>query len=108
MGTFEVQGIVAVADGMPYVQFFVSNDEEQEAKFQVSPQEAREMAQNIQEAATNAIYEAALIAWAKDRDPDTGEAMAAHLIGAIREFRADKWGLPSMPEDWNDKGKTDD
>jgi hypothetical protein len=103
MGKFEVQGIVSSENDLPWVQFFISNDEGGEAKFQVSPQEARDMAQNIQEAAANAIYEAALVAWAKDRDPERGQAMAAHLIGSVREFRADKWGMPSMPEDWNTK-----
>jgi hypothetical protein len=53
-----------------------------------------------QEAATNAIYEAALLSWAKERDPASGEAMAAMMIGAVRKHRMDKWGCLSKPEDW--------
>lgn len=104
MGKFEVQGIVALKDGLPYVQFFVSGDEEDtKVMFQVSPQDARDMANNIHEAATNAIYEAALLGWAMDKDPENGQAMAVHLISGVRQFRADKWGLPSSPEDWSNR-----
>jgi hypothetical protein len=100
MGAFEVQGIVSAASGEPIVQFFLELEGEQQARFQVSPMEARDLAQTINEAATNAIYEAALLAWAKERDPENGELMAIHLIDSVRRFRSDKWGLPGRPEDW--------
>src|SRR4051812_34614979 len=101
MAIFEVQGVVSADTGEPLVQLR-QVDEEGGMKFgfQLSPMDAREVAQNIQEAATNAIYEAALISWAKERDPQSGEAMGAMMIGGIRKHRADKWGLPSNPDDW--------
>jgi hypothetical protein len=108
MGVFEVQGIVAFESGMPMVQFRQLDEEGELALgFQIPPLEARELAQNINEAATNAIYEAALLSWAKERDPASGEAMAAMMIGAVRQHRMDKWGLPSKPEDWNNSGDPD-
>jgi len=98
MGRFEVQGIVSVQTGEPLVQLrqLDENDVEQYG-FQISPMEAREMAQHIQEAATNAVYDAALIAWAKEGD---NEAMGVMLVDIVRRFRADHWGLPDRPEDW--------
>lgn len=109
MGSFEVQGIVAFESGMPMVQFRqIGEDGELVVGFQIPPLEARELAQNIQEAATNAIYEAALLSWAKERDPSSGEAMGAMMINAVREHRADKWGLPSKPEDWSKPGDTNE
>lgn len=101
MGRFEVQGIVATADGLPYVQLRQLDDNDnEEAQFQVDPAQAREIAQNIQEAATNAIYDAAIISWAKEKDPANGEVMGVVLVDNIRKHRADKWGLPDRPEDW--------
>lgn len=101
MGRFEVQGVISSSTGEPLVQLRQLDDEDNEIiGFQVSPMDAREIAQNIVEAAANAIYEAALIAWVKDRDPDNGEVVGITLISAVREFRADKWGFPDRPEDW--------
>lgn len=101
MGRFEVQGIVAFSNGMPYVQLRQLDDNDvEESKIQVSPAEAREIAQNILEAATNAIYDAAVISWSKEYDPENGEVMGMALIDLIRKYRADKWGLPDRPEDW--------
>jgi hypothetical protein len=101
MGVFEVQGVVSSETGLPLVQFRQLDEEDKLVMgFQVDPVEARDLAQNIQEAATNAIYEAALLSWAKERDPNGGEAMGAMMIDAVRRHRADKWGLPSRPEDW--------
>jgi hypothetical protein len=98
VGRFEVQGVVSMKTGEPLVQFRQLDDNDvEESGFQVSPAEAREIAQNIQEAATNAVYDAALIAWAKERDD---EEMGVMLVDLIRRFRADKWGLPDRPEDW--------
>lgn len=101
MGRFEVQGIVSSQTGEPLVQLRqLDDDDNLEFGFQIPPGDAREIAQNIQEAAANAVYEAALIGWAKDRDPEQGEAMGAHMIDAVRRFRADRWGLPDQPKDW--------
>lgn len=100
MARLELQGIVAQADGLPYVQCRQLNDEgELESQFQFSPAEAREVAQNMIEASMNAVYDAALISWAKEAapgDPDMGPRM----VMLIRQFRSDKWGLPDQPEDW--------
>jgi hypothetical protein len=98
MGRLEVQGIVSVKTGEPLVQLRQLDDEDKEVVgFQVSPGEAREIAQNIQEAAANAVYDAALIAWAKEIDD---ENMGIMLVDLVRRFRADRWGLPDRPEDW--------
>jgi hypothetical protein len=98
VGRLEVQGIVSIKTGEPLVQLRqLDENDVEESGFQVSPAEAREIAQNIQEAATNAVYDAALIAWAKESD---NKDMGIMLVDLIRRFRADKWGLPDRPEDW--------
>lgn len=102
MGSFEVQGVVSSEDGMPYIQMRqVDAEENLKFGFQVSPMEAREIAQSILEAAANAIYEAALVSWAKERDPKDGEVMAIMMVDGIRKHRADRWGLPDKPSDWS-------
>lgn len=101
MGRFEVQGIVSSKTGEPLVQVRQLNDEgNEEYGFQVSPMEAREIAQNFVEAATNAVYDAALLSWAKEVFPDNEEA-GPYMVAMIRDFRADKWGLPDQPKDWS-------
>jgi hypothetical protein len=98
MGSFEVQGIVSAAAGEPLVQMRQLNDNgEVESSFSMPPMEAREVAQNIVEAAANAVCEAAIIAWAKEED---NENMGIMSIDVIRRYRSDKWGLPGNPEDW--------
>ena len=64
-GRLEVQGIVSVKDGMPRVQFRQIEDGEIKAEWQADVLEAREMAQQILEAAMNATYDAALVSWCK-------------------------------------------
>lgn len=103
MSRFEIQGIVAAANGNPFVQVRALDDnDEEEFKMQLEPADAREIAQNLQEAATNAIYEAAILAWAKEKDPEDGEVIGITIVDGIRQFRADKWGLPDRPDDWRD------
>jgi hypothetical protein len=98
MGRLEVQGIVSAQTGEPLVQLRqLSDNDEEEVRIQVSATDAREIAQNLQEAATNAIYDAALIAWGKETDDPT---MGVMLVDLVRRYRADKWGLPDRPEDW--------
>jgi hypothetical protein len=100
MGRFEVQGIVSMKTGQPLVQMRqVDDNGVEESRFQVSPIEAREIAQNILEATFNSVYDAALIAWAKEAFPED-EMMGAAMVDLIRKYRADKWGLPDRPEDW--------
>jgi hypothetical protein len=102
MGRFEVQGIVSAQTGEPLIQMRqLDNNDNLEFGFEIPPLEAREMAQMILEASINAVYDAALIAWAKESD---NEAMGVMLVNLIRSFRADRWGLPDRPEDWrNDR-----
>lgn len=101
MGRLEVQGIVSVKNGLPVVQFRqVGDDGKVEAEWQADVADAREMAQQIVEAAMNAVYDAALISWTKETWPDDWQKMAAVLLPTIRQFRADTWGLPDQPEDW--------
>ena len=100
MARFEVQGIVSAADDIPRVQFRqIDDDGEVVAKWQSELIEAREMAQQIIEAAMNAVYDAAIIAWAKETFPHD-ERMGPELLVMIRKYRADHWGLPDQPEDW--------
>lgn len=100
MGRLEVQGIVSVKTGEPLVQFRQLSDEGKlQAEWQAPPADAREMAQQVIEAAMNAVYDAALIAWANEAWPDE-PLMGARMLQLIREYRADTWGLPDQPEDW--------
>ena len=101
MGRLEVQGIVSNKTGEPFVQVRqLDDDDNEQYGFQVGPMEAREMAQMFVEAAANSVYDAALIAWAKEAFPND-EMVGAHMVSLIREFRADKWGLPDRPKDWS-------
>jgi hypothetical protein len=96
-----VQGIVSTKTGEPLVQVRqLDDDGNEQFGFQVGPMEAREMAQNFVEASMNAVYDAALIAWAKETFPDH-EEFGPRMVGSIRDFRADKWGLPDQPKDWS-------
>jgi hypothetical protein len=100
MGRLEVQGIVAAANGLPFVQCRQLDDNDNlESQFQFSPAEARDVAQNLIEASFNAVYDAALISWAKEMSPEDPD-MGPRMVMIIREFRADKWGLPDQPKDW--------
>jgi hypothetical protein len=100
MGRLEVQGIVSKDDNLPYVQFRqLDDDGELEIGWQSTPMEAREMSGQILEATMNAIYDAAIISWAREMWPNEEEKIWALLI-LIREHRSDKWGLPDQPEDW--------
>jgi hypothetical protein len=100
MGELRVQGIVSAEHGLPLIQFRQLDDEgNEQAGWQLSPEEARDTAQMIVEAAANAVYDAALYAWAKEAWPDEEEP-GWKLIDMVRRFRADKWGLPDRPEDW--------
>jgi len=101
MGRLEVQGIVSSKTGAPLIQIRQLDDNDVEVVgFQVSPIEAREIALNILEAATNAVYDAALIAWAEESFPEQ-ENVGAYMVDLIRRYRADRWGLPDRPEDWS-------
>lgn len=100
MGRLEVQGIVSAETNVPLVQFRQLDDD---GKLQVGWQsgviEAREMAQQVVEAAMNAVYDAAIVAWAKEMWPDD-ETMGPRMLMLIRDYRADHWGLPDQPDDW--------
>jgi hypothetical protein len=99
-GRLEVQGIVSVKTGEALVQCrMLDGDGKVEAEWQAGVLEAREMAQQLVEAAMNATYDAAINAWAKETWPDD-PAMGAKLLQLIRDYRADAWGLPDLPEDW--------
>jgi hypothetical protein len=99
-GRLEVQGIVSASTGVPLVQFRqVDADGKAIAEWQADVADAREMAQQVVEAAMNATYDAAIIAWSKEmwpRDPEMG----ARMLLLIRDYRADAWGLPDQPKDW--------
>lgn len=100
MGRLEVQGIVSVENGLPFVQCRQLDDEDNlEAQWQVTPADAREMAQKMVEASMNAVYDAAIVAWAKEAWPNDDE-MGTRMLMLIRQYRADIWGLPDRPKDW--------
>lgn len=100
MGRLEVQGVVSSEDNLPYVQFRQLDDEGNlMVGWQVTPAEAREQAQMTVEASMNAVYDAALIAWAKEVSPELPE-MGIQMVALIRQYRADIWGLPDQPKDW--------
>jgi len=95
----EVQGIVSSKTGEPLVQLRQNQNGRPPVEFQVSPGDARQIAQQLQEAATNAVYDAAIWLWAKETWPNDPE-MGGRMLQLIREHRADAWGLPDTPEDW--------
>lgn len=100
MGRLMVQGIVSAETHLPMVQFQqVGDDDEVQAGWQADPTQAREMAQQIVEAAMNAVYDAAIVAWAKEVWPDDPD-MGWRMLKLIRDYRADAWGLPDQPDDW--------
>ena len=104
MGRIEVQGIVSATNGMPWVQFRQLNDDgELEVQFQLTPQETRELAINMIGASMNAVYDAAIVSFFKERDPENDEEMSAQMLVLIRQHRADIWGLPDQPSDWRTK-----
>lgn len=96
----EVQGIVSNEKGLPFVQFRQLNDDgELEFHLQLTPLDAREFALKTVEASMNAVYDAALVAWAKEIHPDDPD-FGPKMLMIIRQYRSDIWGLPSQPEDW--------
>lgn len=101
MGRLEVQGIVSVKTNEPLVQFRqLEDDGKLIVGWQVGVLEAREMSQQIVEAASNAVYDAAIVAWAKENWPDDWQNISAKMLTMMRRYRADAWGLPDQPEDW--------
>jgi hypothetical protein len=100
MGRLEVQGIVSSKTDEPLVQFRqLDDDGKLVVGWQTSVGEAREMAQQVVEAAMNATYDAAIVAWAKETWPDDPN-MGGRMLMLIRDYRADAWGLPDQPDDW--------
>lgn len=108
-GRLEVQGIVSGATGEPLVQFRqLDGDGEYVVGWQATVADAREMAQQVVEAAMNATYDAALVAWAKETWPDGWQDVVANLLPIIRRYRADTWGLPDQPEEWRARPDPDE
>lgn len=99
--SIEVQGIIGgnPVEPKPLVQIrFVRNDETI-AQGQFDPDEARQHAQLVAEAATNAVYEAGMYQWLTD-EMGVSVEQAGQAIAAMRDWRADKWGQSTIPEDW--------
>lgn len=94
MGTVDVTTGVSKKTGKPAVMFRVEKDEflgfgvALVAEFDMSPDEAREFARNIQEAATIAVYDGALTRVITEMFPEDAET----LLSKIRESRDDRWG----------------
>jgi hypothetical protein len=104
MARIEVQGIVSATDGMPWVQFRQLDDHGAlEARFQITPEETRDLAINMIGASMNAVYDAAIVSFFKERDPENYEELSAQMLVLIRQHRADIWGLPDQPDDWREK-----
>jgi hypothetical protein len=109
MGRLEVQGIVSAKSGMPKVQFRQLNEDgELVVGWEAEIIEAREMSQQILEAAMNAVYDAAMFRWATETWPEDPN-IAVGMLEMIRTHRSDNWGLPDDPEDWRTKnGESND
>lgn len=98
MASVEIQGVVSAETTEPLVQFrFLDDEGEVVYGMQIPPMEARDLAGKMFEAASNAVYDAALITFAKGRG---NIGMGIFLVDMVRKHRADHWGLPSTPEDW--------
>ena len=99
--SIEVQGIVGgnPVEPKPLVQIRFMRDDETVAMGQFDPDEARQHAQLVAEAATNAVYEAALFQWLTE-EMEIDISRAGQALAAMRIWRADKWGQPTIPEDW--------
>jgi len=98
----EVQGIVSAAANAPLVQVRFTDengDTVPGANTQMTPDEAREHAQMVVEAAANAVYEAALVTWLLE-EMKVDENVVFEALTAMRNWRSDKWGQPTIPEDW--------
>ena len=98
----EVQGIVAAETGEPLVQFRLGT-ENGIMGWQATVADAREHAQQVVEAAMNAVYDASIVEFCKEQWPEQSDSMAAGLLTMIRRHRADAWGLPDQPDDWRPK-----
>lgn len=101
MGRLEIQGIVSEKTGEPLIQFRQLDDNGKLiVGWQSGVVEAREMAHQVVEASVNAVYDAAIVAWAKEIFPNEWEDVSGKMLTIIRRYRADAWGLPDQPKDW--------
>ena len=89
-GPLMVVGGISHRTGEPFVRI-----EWGEQRGQSDVDTARGFAQNLLEACTNAVADAALLAWGRD-ELDLDLDKAAHLIDALRRYRADRWGQPDL------------
>lgn len=89
-GPLMVVAGVSHRTGKPFVQI-----EWGEQRGQVDVDEARGFAQNVLEACSNGVTEAALLEWARVElklDLDG----SARMIDALRQYRHDRWGQPDL------------
>lgn len=97
-----VLGIVSFQTGQPFVHLRWG-----ENVGQLTPDEARQHALLILEAAQNAVADAAITGWAKDElelDPER----AAQLLDAHRRYRADRWGQPDLDLEFGHQAPEED
>lgn len=87
-GALMVVGGVSVTTGKPFVQFSWGGN-----RGQTDADTARAHANAVHEAVTNAVADAAILAWALD-DMKLDRERAVLLIDAMRRYRADRWGQP--------------
>jgi hypothetical protein len=99
--SIEVQGIVGgnPVEPKPLVQIRFVRDGETIAMGQFDPDDARGHAQLVVEAAANATYETAMFQWLTD-EMKLPHEKAASALEAMRIWRSDRWGQPTIPEDW--------
>lgn len=99
-GVMEVVGIVGT-DGEPKVTMAWGDQ-----RGQLSPDETRQHAMLMLEAAENAVHDAAIFQFfTKECGQD--DSTAAHALTAVRLFRRDKWGH-SGREGYKMEAKTSD
>lgn len=99
--SIEVQGIIGGGpdEPKPIVQVRFVRDGETVAMGQWDPDDAYEHGKLVQGAIANAVYETALYRWfTEEMKVEPEQAGAA--IEAMRIYRGDLWGQPTIPEDW--------
>jgi hypothetical protein len=95
--SIEISGGISSRDGSPYVSFRFGGD----YAIQQKPEEARDLALTIIEAAETAVSDGALFSWLiADLFADAPDKMskAANVVGIVRDFRRDRWGLSGERE----------
>ena len=88
LGGVTVSGFVSAHSGRPLVYVAIDGQE-----FQTEVDEARGLARDLIEAASQAVSEASLLAYLVE-ELELHPERAATALGQMRTWRADRWGQP--------------